>query len=96
MKHSTKNHIKKCGCRSVGECFHNIHSELDAINACVDDFATEMKEKLKAKYFNGYHGWDDEEWTPEMIRTALIDHLYKPNGDMVDVANFAMFMWNRK
>jgi hypothetical protein len=79
----------------MNECVR-LHSELDALYACVDAFALEMKEKLKHKYLNGYRGWDNEMWTPDQIIEALKDHLYKPNRDMVDIANIAMFHWNRE
>ena len=52
-----------------------------------------MKQKLFRKYFEGYTGWDNPSWTPDKIMKALKDHIEK--RDMVDVANFAMFLWNK-
>src|SRR5688500_8707654 len=83
-----------CGCRSVGECNHNLTVELSALNACVDSFAHAMKEKLMRKWMrDGKAGWDDPEWR-DHIRESLTRHVEK--GDMVDVANLAMMLWNFK
>lgn len=83
-----------CGCRSVGECNHNDFVSTKALTALVDDFADEMKKKLIKKFMEGYHGWDDPNWS----RKEIVDRLYKhiDKGDMVDVANFAMFAWNKE
>ena len=81
MKHSSKDlHF----CKAV------------AIFSCVDAFAEEMKAKLIDKLTKGYSGWDDPEWSSEQIKKTLKEHLDKSNSDMVDVANFAMFLWNRQ
>jgi len=56
----------------------------------VDTFAEKMKMKLADKCLDGYKGWDEEE-NLHGIRESLSRHLEK--GDMVDVANFSMFLW---
>jgi hypothetical protein len=94
MKFNEEQFEVVCGCRSVGECGHNNFAWQKALDACVDAFAKEMKKKLTRKAMEGYHGWDDPNWTAEQINEAMLNHL--PKGDMVDVANFAMFAWNRK
>lgn len=69
--------------------------EIRALNDCVDDFAVDMRRKLRKKAIEGSSGWDDP-WT--LSRAKIIRqikrHLRK--GDMVDVANLAMFAWNRQ
>lgn len=94
MKHTTEQHMVKCNCRSTGECNCNMLAWKKALDACVDDFADAMKRKLCQKGMQGAYGWDDPEWTREEIMQRLRDHIKK--GDMVDVANFAMFAWNKE
>ena len=94
MKHKTENYEITCGCRSVGECSHNMMAWKIALEATVDDFAYAMKKKLISKAMrDGKAGWDDPNWPREDILRQLIEHVEK--GDMVDVANFAMFVWNQ-
>lgn len=69
-------------------------SELAALNEMLDAFAGAMREKLREKYHEGRGGWDSEEWSRGQIATALAAHVEK--HDWVDVANFAMFLWNRE
>lgn len=57
-------------------------------------FAEEMKLKLIAKLKEGRSGWDSEEWEIADIKKALKEHVEK--GDPIDIANFAMFLWNRE
>lgn len=85
-----------CNCRSVFECSCNDMVWKQSLDACVDAFADAMKRKLKEKFLQGKTGWDDPFWTKDMIIDALKEHIEKGNEDMVDVANFAMFLWNRQ
>ncbi len=94
MKFKEEDFIPPCGCRAVGECTHGIWAWKKALEACVDAFAAEMKRKLIKKATEGYSGWDDPDWTEEEIIAALTAHI--PKGDMTDIANFAMFFWNRQ
>ncbi len=93
MRHTTEQHMAPCGCRSVGECEHNTFAWAKALDACVDDFAEAMKRKLRQKFIEGKSGWDDPTWPIEDVIAQLAAHVEK--GDMVDVANFAMFAWNK-
>lgn len=79
MKHTTGNPSWEVSCA--------------ALDACVNEFADDMKRKLYKKASEGYTGWDDHEWPMESVIQLLCDHVEK--GDMVDVANFAMFAWNK-
>ncbi|MEQ9393281.1 MAG: hypothetical protein RLO03_13845 [Balneola sp.] len=94
MKHTIEQHTHQCGCRSVGECMCNISAERKALIACVDDFAENMKKKLLQKMVEGKNGWEDPEWFEADRLAALEEHLEK--SDMIDVANFAMFVWNNQ
>lgn len=85
--------IPVCGCRSVGECTHEAFAELDALDALVDSFATEMKSKLRWKVMQGRHGWDDAT-NRDGIKNALLEHATRDSGQWVDVANFAAMLWN--
>jgi hypothetical protein len=94
---TTEQFMRPCGCRSVGECMHNIfgdHSaELRALDALVDAFAVEMKKKLRAKADAGRTGWDNPA-NADGIRAAMFEHAARGPGQEVDVANFAAMLWN--
>lgn len=54
-----------------------------------------MREKLSTKRAEGYGGWNQpEECSVERLKEMLVEHL--PKGDMIDIANFAMMIWNRE
>ncbi len=88
----------KCDCmRHDYDCNGDAKSEFDkdqeALINCVEGFSYNMKRKLldKSKLRSG---WDDPKWSKEEIKKQLIKHIEK--GDMIDVANFAMFYWNKE
>lgn len=54
-------------------------------------FSDAMHRKIVNKFKEGKRGWDDPS-IKEPLKKALLEHFEK--GDMVDVANFAMFIWN--
>lgn len=75
----------------------------------VDRLAVAMKAKLAAKRAEGRGGWNHEPYTVQPdrgdrvqrfgctiaeLRGMFLDHISK--GDMLDVANFAMMIWNRE
>lgn len=65
----------------------------------VDRFALAMKKKLAKKRTEGRSGWNT---TPALgwgcnvreLESMLRQHLEK--GDVVDIANFCMMVWNRR
>lgn len=58
-------------------------------------FAEAMRDKLKRKRKQGRGGWDNPAECPiETLERMLAEHVAK--GDPVDIANFAMMIWNRK
>jgi hypothetical protein len=65
-------------------------------NRCgVRDFAQAMQDKLDRKIGEGRGGWwDPKQCSIESLCIMLADHIKK--GDMVDIGNFAMMIWNRQ
>lgn len=61
------------------------------LTLCLEAFTKEMRTKLFDKVDEGYVGWASEEFRDKLLK-KLQAHLDK--GDMVDVANFAMMLWN--
>lgn len=63
--------------------------------AGVRDFSNAMLDKLEAKLNDGRYGWHDPaECSIEHLCVLLADHIRK--GDMVDIGNLAMMIWNRQ
>ena len=60
----------------------------------VNEFTSKMRKKLQQKKEEGFTGWDDPAWPDEDIIGKIKKNLL--SGDMVDVANLAMFLWNKK
>jgi len=54
-------------------------------------FALQMLDKLNMKQSRGWHGWGDKTLKGQ-FKKDLLKHVEK--GDWVDVANYAMFLWN--
>ena len=84
-------------------------AEADAVG--VDRFRTAMSNKLAEKRADGRGGWNHEPYTVQpdrgdrvwrggcsiaQLRKMLREHFENGNGDMVDIANFAMMIWNRE
>lgn len=64
-------------------------------DVAVARFALAMMDKMAAQRDKGYGGWDNPATCPTTrLQDLLVDHVYK--GDPVDVANFAMMLWNRR
>jgi hypothetical protein len=61
----------------------------------VSNLAQAMRAKLKQKRLEGYSGWHDPyQCTIKRLKLMLRGHLRR--GDMIDVANFAMMIYNRE
>lgn len=77
-------------CRT--ECLdRNELEETIALYTVVSRFNQIQKHKLLRKYAEGKRGWDDPSLL-QPLKDSLAEHVRK--GDMVDVANIAMFIWN--
>lgn len=97
MLFKTEDFMVPCGCRSAGECSHNVGAELKALNAMVDAFAAEMKKKLKFKMTMGFGGWDNAECL-KGIQIGMMANAAKhvlEGGQEVDIANLAAMIWNQ-
>jgi hypothetical protein len=58
-------------------------------------FSRAMREKLERKRKAGRAGWNrPQECSVAELRSMMMEHVAK--GDLVDVANFAMMIWNRE
>ena len=69
------------------------NTSIDCIG--VSNIAQAMRAKLKQKRLEGYSGWHDPyQCTVKRLKLMLRAHLR--SGDMVDVANFAMMIYNRE
>jgi hypothetical protein len=69
--------------------------EIDRLNQAVDDFAAEMKARLREQALKGYRGWDDPE-NYQRILDMLVTHAPALEGEEVDTANLAMILWNMR
>jgi len=69
-------------------------SDVRACTAGITNLVKAMKEKLAKKRREGRGGWHRaNDCDPGCLADMLLDHLAR--GDIVDVANFAMMLYNR-
>lgn len=64
--------------------------EQNKIIDCMGEFTAEMLKKILKKQRQGYSGWDNQDCAAYMQR-QLTKHTKE--GDYLDVANIAMFLW---
>jgi len=71
-----------------------ITDEVSMFTNLVNRFAQAMVNKFHGKYLKGAGGWFDESNSEllDHFKEMLKSHIEK--GDMVDVANFAVMIWN--
>jgi hypothetical protein len=67
--------------------------EIDRLNSAVDEFAGEMKARLREQALKGYRGWDEPE-NYERIVEMMMQHAAVAEGEEVDAANLAMILWS--
>jgi hypothetical protein len=67
--------------------------EIARLNRAVDDFASEMKARLREQAIKGYRGWDDPE-NYQRILSMMMQHATVAEGEEVDAANLAMILWS--
>ena len=67
--------------------------EINRLDQAVDDFASEMKARLREQAIKGYRGWDDPE-NYQRIVEMMVKHAAVDEGKEVDAANLAMILWN--
>jgi len=63
-------------------------------NLALREFTKEMKSRMEEKSDEGKSGWDNPDWCDDDMQSALLEAFTKCN--MIDVANYAMFIWNRQ
>lgn len=66
--------------------------EIERLYEAVDDFATEMKARLREQAVKGYRGWDDPEHYHQIME-MMMKHAAVSSGQEVDAANLAMIIW---
>ena len=67
--------------------------EINRLDQAVDDFASEMKARLREQAMKGYRGWDDPE-NYQRIVEMMVKHAAVGEGKEVDAANLAMILWS--
>ena len=67
--------------------------EINRLYQAVDDFALEMKARLREQAMKGYRGWDNPEHYQRIV-DMMIEHAAVDEGKEVDAANLAMILWN--
>ena len=68
-------------------------AEIDRLYQAVDDFAAEMKARLREQAIKGYRGWDDPA-NYQRIVDMMVEHAAAAEGEEVDAANLAMILWS--
>ena len=66
--------------------------EIERLNRVVDDFAIEMKARLREQAIKGCRGWDDPAYY-QQITEMMMEHASVSSGQEVDAANLAMILW---
>jgi hypothetical protein len=69
--------------------------EIERLNQVVDEFAAEMKARLREQAVKGYRGWDNPEHYQRVL-TMLVEHAAASEGEEVDTANLAMILWSMR
>jgi hypothetical protein len=72
---------------------YETRQEIDKLNRAVDDFASEMKARLREQAIKGYRGWDDPANYRRMCE-MMMEHASVASGQEVDAANLAMILWH--
>ena len=66
--------------------------EIERLYRAVDEFATEMKARLREQAVKGYRGWDDPVNYRQMVE-MMMKNASVSSGQEVDAANLAMILW---
>jgi hypothetical protein len=69
--------------------------EIRRLDQVVDDFAAEMKARLREQAMKGYRGWDNPE-NYERILQMMMKYAAVAEGEEVDAANLAMILWSMR
>ena len=66
--------------------------EIQRLNRAVNDFAGEMKARLRDQAIKGCRGWDDPANYRRMCE-MMMEHASVSSGQEVDAGNLAMILW---
>ena len=69
--------------------------EINRLDQAVDEFASEMKARLREQAMNGYRGWDEPQ-NYQRILEMMMQHAAVAEGEEVDAANLAMILWSMR
>lgn len=69
-------------------------AKVEVLEKCYRSFRNTAWDRLMEKHKAGHYGWDDPDWDEAEIRSRL-EKAFKEQK-WLDVANFAMFLWNRE
>jgi len=69
--------------------------EINRLDQAVDDFAAEMKARLREQAMKGYRGWDDPE-NYQRILDMMMKYAAVTEGEEIDAANLAMILWSMR
>lgn len=71
----------------------NFTNEATALSEMAYSFGLAVEKRALEKLLEGKSGWDNPKWLYSDIIRHIIKHTKK--GDMLDVAVYVMFAWNR-
>jgi len=66
--------------------------EIERLDQVVDDFAAEMKARLREQAIKGYRGWDEPSNYRRIVE-MMMERASVSLGQEVDAANLAMILW---
>ena len=69
--------------------------EISRLDQAVDDFAAEMKARLREQAMKGYRGWDNPENYARILQ-MMMKYAAVAEGEEVDAANLAMILWSMR
>jgi hypothetical protein len=70
-------------------------AEINRLDQAVDEFASEMKARLREQAMKGYRGWDEPQ-NYQRILEMMMQHAAVAEGEEVDAANLAMILWSMR
>lgn len=71
-------------------------TEQEALSDCAEDFMNSVRYRVLEKFEAGYSGWSNPIFPTNDIKLFIKNELQKEELDPIDIAAFAMFLWNRQ
>jgi hypothetical protein len=75
-------------------------AEIHALKQLAGVFFEKMGQRLSEKQKEGFTGWDEIDVSKSDLPDRILHKIERviqangPKSDLVDIANFAMFLWN--